>query len=63
MAKASHDYALDASCHLLPATIRKSNQMLNWIMLALIRHPDFIQQCIDLSLFDKKIKNYYDLIK
>ena len=55
------DYALDASCHLLPATIRKSNQMLNWIMLALIRHPDFIQQCIDLSLFDEKIKNYYDL--
>ena len=33
----------------------------NWIMLALIRHPDFIQQCIDLSLFDEKIKNYYDL--
>ena len=30
-------------------------------MLALIRHPDFIQQCIDLSLFDEKIKNYYDL--
>ena len=55
------DSALDASHHLLPATIRKSNQMLNWIMLALIRHPDFIQQCIDLSLFDEKIRNSYDL--
>lgn len=55
------DSALDASHHLLPATIRKSNQMLNWIMLALIRHPDFIQQCIDFSLFDEKIRNSYDL--
>lgn len=57
------DYAIDASHHLLPAQIRKSNQMLNWIMLAVIRHPDFIEQCSDLSLFDPKIKNYYDLSK
>lgn len=55
------DYGIDASCHLLPATIRKSNQMLNWIMLAIIRHPDFIQQCLDFSLFDKKISNRYNL--
>lgn len=57
------DYAIDASCHLLPAQIRKSNQMLNWIMLSIIRHPDFIQQCLDLSLFDPKIKNDYELKK
>lgn len=57
------DYAIDASNHLLPAQIRKSNQMLNWIMLAIIRHPDFIQQCLNLSLFDSKIKNAYDLSK
>ena len=40
------DYAAGCFMSSLPATIRKSNQMLNWIMLALIRHPDFIQQCI-----------------
>lgn len=55
------DYCIDGSKHLLPTTIRKSNQMLNWIMLAIIRHPDFINQCLDLSLFDDKIRNSYDL--
>ncbi len=55
------DYALDASKHLLPAHLRKSDQMLNWVMLAIIRHPDFIHQCMDLSLFDDKIKNAYPL--
>lgn len=57
------DYAIDASRHLLPAQIRKSNQMLNWVMLAIIRHPNFIRQCLDLSLFDIKIQNSYDLSK
>ena len=55
------DYALDGHEHLLPATIRKSNNMLNWIMLSIIRHPDFTKQCADLSLFDAKISNRYDL--
>lgn len=55
------DYALDAHIHLLPAQIRKSNNMLNWIMLSIIRHPDFIKQCLDYSLFDKKISDSYDL--
>lgn len=55
------DYAIDGHNHLLPATLRKSNQMLNWVMLSIIRHPDFINQCLDLSLFDQKIINRYDL--
>ena len=50
------DYALDASCHLLPATIRKSNQMLNWIMLALIRHPDLFNNVLIYHYLMKKLK-------
>lgn len=56
-------YGIDASHHLLPAPVRKSDNMLHWIMLAIIRHPQFIEQCIDHSLFDDSIINQYDLSK
>lgn len=56
-------YGIDASHHLLPSSVRKSDNMLHWIMLAIIRHPQFIEQCIDMSLFDKSIINQYDLSK
>ncbi len=56
-------YCIDASQHLLPAQIRKTDNMLTWIMLAVIRHPDFIHQCCDQSMFSDHISNQYDLSK
>lgn len=54
-------YNIDASQHLLSASIRKTDNMLHWIMLAIMRHPQFVDQCLDLSLFDTYINNHFDL--
>lgn len=56
------DYHCDfSSPMILSPMIRKTNNFLDWVGLSLMRHPDFIKQCYDLSLFDSKITNETDL--